>query len=273
MIGYATKTLKVQQAGVYNVKLDDNSAKFGTAVVTGHKTKYTRKNNPAVELMRKVIEAKKMSDLKLHDYYSIHKYSKLTFAFNDVTDKIFEEGKFKKMPFLKDHVETCNETGKLILPISVDENVTREIYRRTPHADKSIVLGQRSSGINDLFNTGDILSTVLKDCFTDVNIYEDEVRLLQYPFVSPISSHSGISFIVSSLKTPPTSTTPSASVSTSRPTTPRTSASPVRSTSLPTPPTASKRPTWAFRAVPMSISLKACASSRNLRSCPLANKS
>ena len=102
MIGYATKTLKVQQAGVYNVKLDDNSAKFGTAVVTGHKTKYTRKNNPAVELMRKVIEAKKMSDLKLHDYYSIHKYSKLTFAFNDVTDKIFEEGKFKKMPFLKD---------------------------------------------------------------------------------------------------------------------------------------------------------------------------
>lgn len=43
MIGYATKTLKVQQAGVYNVKLDDNSAKFGTAVVTGHKTKYTRK--------------------------------------------------------------------------------------------------------------------------------------------------------------------------------------------------------------------------------------
>lgn len=194
MIGYATKTLKVQQAGVYNVKLDDNSAKFGTAVVTGHKTKYTRKNNPAVELMRKVIEAKKMSDLKLHDYYSIHKYSKLTFAFNDVTDKIFEEGKFKKMPFLKDHVETCNETGKLILPISVDENVTREIYRRTPHADKSIVLGQRSSGINDLFNTGDILSTVLKDCFTDVNIYEDEVRLLQYPFVSPISSRSGISF-------------------------------------------------------------------------------
>lgn len=59
MIGYATKTLKVQQAGVYNVKLDDNSAKFGTAVVTGHKTKYTRKNNPAVELMRKVIEAKR----------------------------------------------------------------------------------------------------------------------------------------------------------------------------------------------------------------------
>lgn len=194
MIGYDTKSVRVDRAGVYNVKLTDRSESFGEAVVTAKKQKYSRKNNPAVELMRKVIAAKKMSDLKKNDYYSIDKYSKMTFAFNDVTDKIFEEGKFKKLPFLKEHVETCNETGKLILPISVDESVTREIYRREPHADKTIILGQRSNGINELFNTGDILSTALRDCFTDVNIYEDEVRLLQYPFVSPISSRSGISF-------------------------------------------------------------------------------
>lgn len=194
MIGYDTKTVRVGQAGVYNVKLQDNTSELREAVVTGHRKKYSRKNNPAVELMQKVIAAKKKSDLKRYDYYSIDKYSKLTFALNDVTDKVFEEGQFKKMPFLKEHVETCNETGKLILPISVDENVTREIYRKSPHADKSIVLGQRSNGINDLFNTGDILTTVLKDCFTDVDIYEDEVRLLQYPFTSPISTRSAISF-------------------------------------------------------------------------------
>ena len=38
------------------------------------------------------------------------------------------------------------------------------------------------------------MSTMLQDCFTDVNIYEDNVRLLQYPFVSPISSRSAIAF-------------------------------------------------------------------------------
>lgn len=195
VIGYETRTFTIKDRPDSVVfKITALESALGTAVVTGKKEKYSRKNNPAVELMRKVIEAKKKSDLKLHDHYSINKYSKLTLAFNDVTDKVFEEGKFKRFPFLKEHVEVCNETGKLILPVSVDETVTQLIYRKSPQTEKSIVMGQRSTGINELFNTGDILTGMLKDCFTDVDIYEDEVRLLQYPFISPISSRSGISF-------------------------------------------------------------------------------
>lgn len=195
VIGYETKTINLKTAGDSLVfKIDPMEKSLGTAEVTGKKTKYSRKNNPAVELMRKVIAAKKSSDLHLHDFYSIDKYSKITFAFNEVTDKIFEDGKFKKFPFLKDHVEVCNETGKLILPISVDETVTRLIYRKTPKTEKNIILGQRTNGVTELLNTGDIVNTMLKDCFTDVDIYKDEVRLLQYPFTSPISSKTAISF-------------------------------------------------------------------------------
>lgn len=196
VLGYETKTVTVKECAdslVFKLKSMDRS--LNTAeVVVGKKAKYSRKNNPAVELMSKVIAAKRQSDLHHHDYYSIDKYSKITFAFNEVTDKIFEDGKFKKFPFLKDHVEVCNETGKLILPISVDETVTRMIYRKDPKSEKNIILGQRSNGINDLLNTGDIVTTMLKDCFTDVDIYQDEVRLLQYPFTSPISSRTAISF-------------------------------------------------------------------------------
>lgn len=196
VLGYETRTVVVKDCAdtlVFKLKSMDRS--LNTAeVVVGKKQKYSRKNNPAVELMRKVIAAKKESDLHQHDYYSIDKYSKLTFALNEVTDKVFEDGQFKRLPFLKDHVEVCNETGKLILPLSVDENVTRLIYRKEPKAEKSIILGERSNGVNDLLNTGDIVTTMLKDCFTDVDIYKDEVRLLQYPFTSPISSKTAISF-------------------------------------------------------------------------------
>lgn len=194
-IGYETSTVAVKDPGTgYVFKLKSLENELKTAVVTAKKGKYSRKNNPAVELMKKVIAAKKESDLKDHDYYSIDKYTKMTFAFNEVTEKVFQEGKFKRFPFLKDHVEVCNETGKLILPINVDETVTQMIYRKEPKSEKNIIIGQQSSGINDLFNTGDIMSTMLKDCFSDVNIYNDEVRLLQYPFTSPISTHSAIRF-------------------------------------------------------------------------------
>ena len=144
--------------------------------------------------MRKVIAAKKNNNLKEHDYYSIDRYSKLTLAFNEMTERVFQEGEFKKFAFLKEHVETCNETGKLILPLSVDEAVTRYIYRKDPETEKSIVLGKRSTGVNDLINTGEIMSTMLQDCFSDVDIYQDDIRLLQYPFTSPISSKTAIGF-------------------------------------------------------------------------------
>jgi hypothetical protein len=78
----------------------------------------------------------------------------------------------------------------MILPLSVDETVTQKIYRRSPHSEKDIIKGQNTTGINDLFQTGDILTTVLQDVFTDVNIYNDQIRLLQYPFTSPIGKNA-----------------------------------------------------------------------------------
>lgn len=194
LIGYVSKSFVIKEATRLDVALSVDNIELGVAVVKSKKTKYSRKNNPAVIMMQKVIAAKKKSDLSVHPYYSYNKYQKLTFALNEISDKVFEEGGLKKVPFLKEHVEVCPETGKKILPISVDETVTQLIYRKNPKSEKQIILGQRSNGINDLLSTGDILTTLIKDCFTDVDIYDDEVRLLQYPFHSPISTRSAISF-------------------------------------------------------------------------------
>ena len=193
-VGYKPKRIPIRNATIVNVELEYDTKEMGEAVVRSRKQKYSRKNNPAVELMRKVIAAKKRSDLAQHEYYSYNKYQKLTFSLNEVTEKVFEEGSFRRMPFLKEHVERDSATGKWILPVSVDETVTRQIYRKDPKTEKEIILGKQANGVNELFNTGDIMSTMLQDCFTDVNIYEDNVRLLQYPFVSPISSRSAIAF-------------------------------------------------------------------------------
>lgn len=195
MVGYKPHTVTLKKPQQLDVALEPlEYTQLAEATVTGRKAKYSRKNNPAVELMRKVIAAKHASDLKRHPFYSFDKYRRITFALNDVSDQAFQTGALRKFAFLKENVETCNETGKLVLPISVDENVSQEIFRRDPRSLKTIIKGKRTSGITDLFSTGDILTTVMQDVFTDVNIYDDEVRLLQYPFNSPISTHSAINF-------------------------------------------------------------------------------
>lgn len=178
------------------VKLEMSALSIKSAAsVRAKRTKYKRKDNPAVELMRRVIAAKKTYDLKAnHDYFSYQKYVKRTLAFNDFTEKALADEHFKKLPFLKNRVETSPETGKLILPISVDEVVSKRIYKKDGNQDKTIVEAKKNTGINEFFSTGDILTTMLEDVFSDIDIYANTIHVLQAEFVSPLSSTQGIAF-------------------------------------------------------------------------------
>lgn len=194
LVGYKTKQVKVTSGDSLHIRLAAHTTEFSSATVTAKKNKYSRKNNPAVELMRRVIAAKERYHFRATDFYSVNKYSKMVFALNEVEERLFGHSDMGRFAFLKKHIETSKETGKRILPISVEEVSSREIYRRSPEAKKTIVTGQRQQGINDLINTGEILNTMLHECFSDVNIYEDHIRLLRHQFLSPISQRGAIQF-------------------------------------------------------------------------------
>ena len=187
-VGYqpVTVTINASTKNQMDMVLKPDKHQLAEVTVSAKKGKYSRKNNPAVELMKKVIAAKKLTDLANHDFYRYDKYEKLTLAANDLTPSQLAKKPYSSTPWLLEHVETCPYNNKKILPISIDETVSEIAYRKNPQSKKTIIKGQQSSGINDLFQTGDILNVVLKDVFTDVDLYDDQIRLLQYPFTSPI---------------------------------------------------------------------------------------
>ena len=191
-IGYKERIIRISAKTRDNQKitLKPDKQQLEEVTVKSKRHRYSRKDNPAVELMRKVIAAKKQTDLKTHDYYQYNLYEKLTLGLNDLTPEQLEQKPFSKHPWLLDQVERCQYNNKLILPVSVDETVKRKVYRREPHAEKTYIIGQQSTGVNDLFQTGDIINVVMKDVFTDVNLYDDQIRLLQYPFTSPIGKNA-----------------------------------------------------------------------------------
>lgn len=193
-LSYKSQTISVnEKMDFIEVKLKDDSHKLNEVVVKTKRGKYSRKDNPAVELMRRVIAAKKKTDLSNHDYYQYDKYQKITLALNDLKKEQLEGKFFSKRQYLLDQVETSPYNGKLTLPVSIDETVSQHIYRKDLKTEKDIIKGQQSNGIGQVIQTGEILNTALKDAFTDVDIYDDYVRLLQYPFPSPIG-RTGISF-------------------------------------------------------------------------------
>lgn len=193
-VGYITKKVKLKPGTrVLNVKLQSDDIMLSEVVVKPKKEKYSRKNNPAVEFMKKVIENKKALKLEENDYYQYQKYEKMKMSLNDVTPDKMEKGIYKKFSFFKNQVEVSPKTNKMILPISIKETASKTIFRKSPKSEKTIIEGMNSTGIEEFFNTGDMLGTILTDVFSDINIYDDDIRLLQRRFVSPIG-RGAISF-------------------------------------------------------------------------------
>ncbi len=186
-LGYKTQTVTVPRGRkeVPNqlIKLYSDDILLNEVVVKKSKIRYSRKNNPAVELMRKVIANKRLSDIREKDFYHFDKYEKKTFSYNDV--------KGSKDTLM---AEICPETGKLIIPIMVDETASEENYRKSPKTVKTTVKARRNDGFQSMLSSGEMLTTYVKDIFTDVDIYKDNVRLLQHPFISPISTNEAIGF-------------------------------------------------------------------------------
>lgn len=187
-VGFKEQIIKVNKNTPNTIKiiLKEDSRTLNEVVITDRKGKYSRKNNPAVELMKRVVAAKKKTDLANKDYYQFNKYQKLTLALNDLTKAQIDSGRIFRPQFVKDQVELCQYNDKLILPVITNETVSQNVYRKEPKSQKEIILGENKGGINQLVETGDIMNVVMKDVFTDVDIYDDQVRLLQYPFTSPI---------------------------------------------------------------------------------------
>ena len=186
-MGYKTKIVKVQPGeSNMDIQLCPDNIVLSELVVKPKREHYSRKNNPAVDFMRKVIAHKKNLKLEEKDFYQYQKYEKMKMSLNDITPDKLEKGIYKKFAFFKDQVEESALSGKLILPLSIKETASRTIYRKIPQSKKTIIEGMNSTGVEEFFNTGDMLGTVLNDVFSDINIYDDNIRLLQRYFTSPI---------------------------------------------------------------------------------------
>ena len=91
-IGYVTKKIKFAPGTkVLNVQMVTDDIMLSEVTVKPQKEKYSRKNNPAVEFMKKVIEHKKALKLEEKDYYQYQRYEKMKMSLNDVIPEVRED--------------------------------------------------------------------------------------------------------------------------------------------------------------------------------------
>ena len=192
--GYKDVEVIVKKARSLDIKLSMNSKDMGAVTVKAEKKKYVRKGNPAVELMQKVIAARKSANIRSAEYASYDKYRSTTMALNDVDTTTLNEEQYKKVNLSAEYAEYCPATGKMILPISFEERFSKEYYRKEGNRSKSVVLGEHKESLLDLLQATEFVETKIKDNLVDVDIYKDQTVVFQHNFISPIGGAAAIRF-------------------------------------------------------------------------------
>lgn len=164
-----------------------------TVKPTRQSKRYSRKNNPAVELAKMVIEHKKDNRLESKEFYRSSVYEKLTLSL-DKFDIDFEKKKmWKQFSFLKEYIDTSTLNGLPVLKGSIRENVYDYYYRKKPHDEKQVVHYHRMEGVDKILDR-EGLSTNLDALFQNADIFNDNMEILANNFVSPLSSSLAISY-------------------------------------------------------------------------------
>lgn len=188
VVGYETKEVKVSEpTNPFVIYIASTSRILDEVIIDRkRKEKYEKKGNPAIALMEDIRRHMKDDAPLFKPYFGYDKYELMTFGLNNMNSE--EENRLlKKFDFLKEYVDTLPITGKPILPVSVTENISNEYFRSSPKAHKSVVVAKRHEGIEDGLDAA-IVERFLDDAVREIDIYGNDIALMQNRFVSPLSS-------------------------------------------------------------------------------------
>lgn len=186
--GYDTKIIPdILKDTVIEIRLSPMSVELAEVVIRPRKEKYSKKNNPAVDFVNSIRRQYGLHNPLNAPYYSYDKYEKTVLGLNDFRSDFSKGFLSKKGKVFENYVDTSSWTGKRILDLMLKEKTSTRIASREEGADKEIVRGYRSAGLDEVLNQEN-MQIILEDAIREIDIFSNNVVILQNRFVSPLSS-------------------------------------------------------------------------------------
>ena len=187
-IGYELLNIPLDKKVNYNLKfiLKEELGQLDQVVIsTG---KQSKKNNPAIDLLRKIWEHKRKNGLNLYKQYEYDKYEKVEFDINTIDSALIKSKLFRGMEFVFNEVDTSRVTGKTYLPMFINEAASRVYGDNIINKEKEVLKGNKNSGFSD----NQMVIDFVNDLYSDYNVYDNYLKFFDKSFVSPLSK-TGIS--------------------------------------------------------------------------------
>jgi hypothetical protein len=182
-IGYTTKEITLTEHSTYKIEivLEEEAASLSEVVI--YSGKQSKKNNPAIDILRKIWENRRENGVKKFKQYTYDKYEKLEFDLNTIDSSLIKNRVFKGMEFIFDQTDTSNITGNTYLPIFINEAFSEVYGDNLLNEEKEILEGNKNSG----FENNNTLIAYLKDLYSEYDVYDNYLKFFDKAFTSPLS--------------------------------------------------------------------------------------
>ncbi len=182
-VGYSDKEIELEKAVNYNFKIKLNAVESLKEVVI-YRGKTSKKNNPALDILKKIWERRRKNGLHLFSQYQMEKYEKIEFDMNTIDSAYMKKKLFNGMEFIFKHVDTSKITGKTYLPIFINEALSDVYGDNKLKKVKEKVKANKTSG----FNGNQQILSFVNDLYTDFDVYDNHLTFFDKSFTSPIST-------------------------------------------------------------------------------------
>ncbi len=198
MMGYEPLTMKVERGKVQKratVKLTPHAKTLGEVTVTAKrgKDRYRRKNNPAVELVKKVIDRKEQNRVEALPRWRRDVYERMSMSLDDFRPDFEKKRIWRKLNFLEKYIDRTEFDDTPILVISMRESFKEQSYRQKPRQLRTLTTGHRMEGVDEVL-TDEGIDENLAAMFMPVDIYDADIELMLNHFVSPLNGLIGTTF-------------------------------------------------------------------------------
>jgi hypothetical protein len=188
-VGYKT-ILKPITLGIsqnINFALEtDPKAISNVTVTTNKRAPYRNRGNPAVELIRRVIENRPLNRAEHYDYVQWDQYEKMEVSLSNFSSKLANSKLLKNYKFIFENTDTTKLEGKSLLPVYLEEKLSQKYFRKKPEKMKTIITGEKQVNYGDYIDNAGV-SSYLNRLIMDVDIYDNDIPLFTYQFLSPIA--------------------------------------------------------------------------------------
>lgn len=182
-IGYTEYTLELTSKVTYNLKITlvESAEQLNEVVLISGKQ--SKKNNPAVDILRKIWAKKRQNGVRQFNQYAFDKYEKVEFDLNTIDSSMINSKLFKGLEFVFQDLDTSRITGKTYLPIFLNETFSKVYGDNTINEEKEDVLGNKNSG----FENNQAIIAFVKDLYQEYDVYNNYLKFFDKSFTSPLS--------------------------------------------------------------------------------------